>query len=148
MTQETSILEELGASPNHPVLRVDSQELTAQQRITPIDRLWTVWKLDQFSGKTSGACSESKNEVYIWWFPEIGVPPNHPFLDRIFHEINHPFWGTPNLGKPHLTCCGKKQLYLVQITIWGPLSAPHHSFVGTADSPTSSACSTCYTSTS
>ena len=22
--------------------------------------------------------------IHIWWFPEIGVPPNHPFLDGIF----------------------------------------------------------------
>ena len=22
--------------------------------------------------------------IYIWGFPEMGVPPNHPFLDRIF----------------------------------------------------------------
>ena len=27
-------------------------------------------------------------------FPKIGVgPPNHPFVHRVFHEINHPFWG-------------------------------------------------------
>ena len=27
--------------------------------------------------------------------PKIGVenPPNHPFVHRVFHEINHPFWG-------------------------------------------------------
>ena len=31
----------------------------------------------------------------IWWVPRIGVPPNHPFLDRIFHEINHPATGVP-----------------------------------------------------
>ena len=26
-------------------------------------------------------------------FPKIMVPPNHPFVHRVFHEINHPFWG-------------------------------------------------------
>ena len=26
-------------------------------------------------------------------FPKIGVPPNHPLKNRVFHEINHPFWG-------------------------------------------------------
>ena len=32
----------------------------------------------------------------IWRFPEIGVPPNHRFIDRIFHY-------KPNiLGIPHL----------------------------------------------
>ena len=30
----------------------------------------------------------------------MGVPPNHPSIDVIFHEINHHFWGTPNLWKP------------------------------------------------
>ena len=29
----------------------------------------------------------------IWVFPKIGVPPNHEFVHRVFHEINHPFWG-------------------------------------------------------
>ena len=28
----------------------------------------------------------------IWVFPKIMVPPNHPFVHRVFHEINHPFW--------------------------------------------------------
>ena len=32
--------------------------------------------------------------IYIWGFPEIGVPPNHPFIDG-FCMINHPFRGTP-----------------------------------------------------
>ena len=30
-----------------------------------------------------------------WWFPKIGVPPNHPFLDGIFHD-------TPIYGNPHI----------------------------------------------
>ena len=30
----------------------------------------------------------------IWRFSEIGVPPNHPSIDR-FSIINHPFGGTP-----------------------------------------------------
>ena len=30
-----------------------------------------------------------------WGFPEIGLPPNHPFSDGIFHEINHHLLGTP-----------------------------------------------------
>ncbi len=29
---------------------------------------------------------------------KIGVPPNHPFVHRVFHEINHPFWDTPIFG--------------------------------------------------
>ena len=27
-------------------------------------------------------------------FPKIMLPPNHPFVHRVFHEINHPFWGS------------------------------------------------------
>ena len=38
--------------------------------------------------------------MYIWWFPEIGLPPNyHPVSnDVIFHDINHPAsWGDPHI---------------------------------------------------
>ena len=36
-----------------------------------------------------------------WRFPKIWVPPNHPFIDGIFHEINPPAIGlTPILWKP------------------------------------------------
>ena len=31
--------------------------------------------------------------VDIWWFPKMGVPPNHPCFHRIFHEISHSFLG-------------------------------------------------------
>ena len=32
--------------------------------------------------------------------PKIGgdIPPNHPLKNRVFHEINHPFWGIPIFG--------------------------------------------------
>ena len=29
----------------------------------------------------------------IWVFPKIVVPPNHPFVHRVFHYFHHPFWG-------------------------------------------------------
>ena len=29
----------------------------------------------------------------IWAFPRIMVPPNHPFVHRVFHHFHHPFWG-------------------------------------------------------
>ena len=32
----------------------------------------------------------------IWRFPKIGVPPNHQFFSRIFHEINYPAIGVPS----------------------------------------------------
>ena len=30
---------------------------------------------------------------YIWVFPKLWYPQNHPMFNRVFHEINHPFWG-------------------------------------------------------
>ena len=41
-------------------------------------------------------------KMAIWVFPEIGVPPNHPFLDRIFPDKPSSYWGTPILGNPHI----------------------------------------------
>ena len=51
--------------------------------------------------------------INIWMFPKIVVPPigpNHPLKNRIFHEINHPFRGTPIFGNTHIyksppKCC-------------------------------------------
>ena len=36
----------------------------------------------------------------IWWFLEIGAPPNHPFYIIGFSITNQPFWGTPIYGTP------------------------------------------------
>ena len=30
-------------------------------------------------------------------------PPNHPWINRVFHYFHHPFWGTPIFGNTHLT---------------------------------------------
>ena len=41
--------------------------------------------------------------IYIWRFPEIGVPPSHhPFVDRIFPSKPSSYWGTPIDGNPHI----------------------------------------------
>ena len=40
-------------------------------------------------------------KINIWWFPEIGVPPNHP-VSMGFSIINHPFGGTHIYGNPHI----------------------------------------------
>ena len=32
-------------------------------------------------------------KMYIWGFPKIVVPPNHPFVHRVFHYFHHPCWG-------------------------------------------------------
>ena len=37
----------------------------------------------------------------VWWFPEIGLPPNHPLLMG-FSIINQLFWGSPIYGNPHM----------------------------------------------
>ena len=43
-------------------------------------------------------------QITRWRFPKIEVPPNHPFIDGIFHEINHPAIGYPHdYGNPHIT---------------------------------------------
>ena len=31
--------------------------------------------------------------IYIWVFPKIMVPPNHPWINKLFHYFHHPFWG-------------------------------------------------------
>ena len=35
-------------------------------------------------------------------------PPNHPFVHSVFHEINHPFWGTLFLETPIFWGGGKQ----------------------------------------
>jgi hypothetical protein len=32
-----------------------------------------------------------------------GTPSYHPFIDGIFHEINHPFLGIHIYGNPHIS---------------------------------------------
>ena len=40
--------------------------------------------------------------LYICVFPKIGVPPNHPFVHRVFHYFHHPFSGTIIFGNTHI----------------------------------------------
>ena len=37
-------------------------------------------------------------------FQKIWLPPNHPFVHRVFHYFHHPFWGlkTPIFGNTHI----------------------------------------------
>ena len=45
------------------------------------------------------------NPSYGWPSKNRGgvfYPPNHPFVHRVFHEINHPFWGTTIFGNTHI----------------------------------------------
>ena len=41
--------------------------------------------------------------IILWVFPKIMVPPNHPFVHRVFHYFHHPFWGpTPVFGNTRI----------------------------------------------
>ena len=42
-------------------------------------------------------------ENVIWVFPKIvGFPLQIIHFNRVFHEINHPFWGIPIFGNTHI----------------------------------------------
>ena len=50
--------------------------------------------------------------IYLWRFPEIGVPPNQPFLIEI-SLINHPFLGYPHdYGNPNIPSSKTKQQHV------------------------------------
>ena len=50
--------------------------------------------------------SVKKSTFFKWLYmgvsKNMGTPPNHPFVHRVFHEINHPFWGTIIFGNTHI----------------------------------------------
>jgi hypothetical protein len=43
-------------------------------------------------------------KLYILRFPEIGVPPNHPFIDGL-SIINHPYLGYPPFMETPIYVC-------------------------------------------
>jgi len=49
----------------------------------------------------------------VWRFTEMGVALNHP-LNRIFHDINHLFWGIPHLWKPNISI-----YHIYWVPFWG-----------------------------
>ena len=57
------------------------------------------WKVSFKSRSPSDlqGCGEKKSREGLgfvkWVFPKIMVPPNHPFVHRVFHYFHHPFWG-------------------------------------------------------
>ena len=64
---------------------------------------------------------------YIWVFPKIMVPPNHPFVHGVFHYFHLPFWGpTPIFGNIHVFLFwdhvyanrGMLMHYVILIPIW------------------------------
>ena len=58
-------------------------------------------KLTKFYQPNSGLRGSKTEDKAIWWFPEMGVPPNLQSLIG-FSTINHPLLGTPILGNPHI----------------------------------------------
>ena len=60
------------------------------------------------------------NGLLIWRFPEIGVPPNHPFIDG-FSLVDHykpsSYWGIFHLWKPPY--CWKVPSQSSQFSRWG-----------------------------
>ena len=49
------------------------------------------------------------SQTIIWRLPEMGVPPVIIYFSKVFPNKNHPFWGTPILGKPPYEICVKSQ---------------------------------------
>ena len=67
----------------------------------------SFWRMSRiYDGATVYLCV--CQYMSIWWFPKIGVPLNHPFLDAIFPYklINHPAvgdcWGSSIYRNPHV----------------------------------------------
>ena len=56
--------------------------------------IWVGWSYEMVDGYNMYNTS-------IWWFPQIVVPPNHPFLDGIVHYKPSSYGGTPIDGNPH-----------------------------------------------
>ena len=64
-----------------------------------------------------------------WVFPKIMVPPNHPFVRRVFRCFHHPFWGvlplfleTSNcyLSRLQMNCFTRLETLLVDVLLLGP----------------------------
>ena len=71
-------------------------------RIVLVKCSWSPWNLPLGKGKPfiyrPPICGF---HVSFRMFPTIRIFPNHPWINRVFHYVHHPFWGpTPILGKP------------------------------------------------
>ena len=66
-------------------------KISLSQKKASYSRLW-IWVMWRFSD-TSMCKTMFLNHDDMGVNPKIMVPPNHPFVHRVFHEINHPFWG-------------------------------------------------------
>ena len=52
----------------------------------------------------------------IWWFPKIGVPPNHPFLDGIVHHEPSILGFPHDYGNSHIWVNTNHENYALQTT--------------------------------
>ena len=50
---------------------------------------------------------------HIWWFPEIGVPPDHPFIDGMFFYKPSSSWGTPMTMETSIFSHGIRQCFCI-----------------------------------
>ena len=65
-----------------------------QRKICHVSYLW------QFE-----IAMKKRNSIFFidkWWFPEIGLPPSHPFIARIFQYKPSSYWGLPMYGTPQI----------------------------------------------
>ena len=68
-------------------IRPHPHDLALETRLNQIPKLLSGW----FNFGTRWHV-----DLYVWAFPKIGVLKktlNHPFVHRVFHLINHPYWG-------------------------------------------------------
>ena len=83
-------------------------ELCLDHRKSSVDPMrnpsWSWWEV-MTAGKRSVILRKlgwNHMEVcFVIGLPR-GTPFHHPFLDGMFHEINHLFWSTPIYGNPHI----------------------------------------------
>ena len=55
---------------------------------------WSNWDGNKKTCREDVTLDDHPVKRYIRLFPKIGVPPNHPFVHRVFHYFHHPFWGS------------------------------------------------------
>ena len=87
----------MGVPPNNPFLVGNSTVIHPQSSYlgTPISGNLQIITQGDHNHETAGGTVHCffLTRCNMWRFPEIVVPPNHPFYVRIFHEINHPASG-------------------------------------------------------
>ena len=96
-----AMLSELTAEPNcSDVGSLLKREMT-------IDRLWKSerYRCIQMSEDSQKLFEDFQkvhdHQMGVSW--NGGTPSHHPNFSGIFHEKNHPFWGTPIYGNPQIS---------------------------------------------